>query len=231
MASIIDSFKEVASDKWGIGKLLVFAVPLYYCYALYVTQKGPSFDFYQISFYTLFFMFGFLIKITNNVINERNVLLPSLNPLKLAWAALKGIVAIGIPTIVSCVLVNYIISMVMILPWLDIAIRSILWLLAAAVITSSFLMYCQQEKVQDAFKFKFLFDKAGDLIVILFIYVLKFLCINVLTLGFLGYAIYFLFGVGPGFVFYCAFFVAFNVAVTGHYMAQVNYESTKSESD
>jgi len=225
MASIIDSFKEVASDKLSAVKLLIFALPIYYCYTLYIDPNSPALDFQAASLTVLFFLLGFLVKITNNVINERNELLPALNPLKLAFSAIKCIIAIIIPVVISCSLVNYVSSFIVILPWVDIVLKTILWLLASAVITSSFLMFSQRENILDAFKVKFLFEKAGDLIFIIFFLLIKMLLINVLTLGFLGYAIYFLFGVCPPYVLYIAYTVVFNIAVIGHYMAQVNYES------
>ena len=225
MASIIDSFKEVASDKLSAVKLLIFALPIYYCYTVYIDPKTSAFDFYCVALTILFFLLGFLVKITNNVINERNELLPSLNPLKLAFSSIKCLLATIIPVLISCSLANYISSFIVILPWVDIVLKTIIWLVVAAIVTSSFLMFSQRENILDAFKVKFLFEKAGDLIFIILFLVIKILLINALTLGFLGYAIYFLFGVCPPYVLYIAYTVVFNVAVIGHYMAQVNYES------
>ena len=225
MASIIDSFKEVSSEKFAVLKLLVFTIPVYYAYTVYLTDKGFSGNFYFIAYLTAFFLFGLVAKITSNVINERDHVVPTLNPLKLAFTALKGIAAIGLPTYLSCLLVNYISSMIFIIPWLDTTLKTLLWLIAASIIITSFLMFCRNESIKEAFNLKFLFEKAGDLILVILFFVLQLIFINLPTTAFIGYAIFILLGYGPVLDFVMAFALVFNIAVTGHYMGQVHYEA------
>ena len=155
MASIIDSFKEVAGDRFAILKMLIFAIP----------------------------------------------------------------------TVISCSLVNFISGQILITPWVDNTIKTILWLVAGSVIITSFLMFSRNENIKESFNLKFLFEKAGDLILVLIFFILQLILINLPTTAFLGYAIFILLGFGPVFDFVMAFALVFNIAITGHYMGQVHYEA------
>ena len=225
MASIIDSLREVTSDRFAVLKMLIFAIPVYYSYTIFVTDKGFSGNFNLVAGLTIFFLFALLIKVTNNVINERDHVLPSLNLLKLALTAIKGIAAIAIPTVISCLLVNYISAQIFIIPWVDNAIKTILWLVASSVIITSFLMFARNENILEAFNVKLLFEKAGDLILVVLFYVLQAIAINLVTTAFIGYAMYILLGFGPVFSFFLAFALVLNICLAGHYMGQVHYEA------
>lgn len=225
MASIIDSFKEVSSEKFSIFKMLIFTVAVYYAYTIFVANKGFSANFWTVAFWTAFFLFGLLVKVTNNLINETHNVLPPLNPLKLAFSSLKGIVAIALPTYVACSIVNYISAQIFILPWVDVTLKTILWLVAAAIIVTSFLMFCRNESIKEAFNLKLLFEKAGDLILVLIFFILQLILMNMPTTALIGYAIFILLGYGPVFDFFMAFALVFNIVIAGHYMGQVHYEA------
>lgn len=225
MASIIDSFREVFSDKFSFLKILVFAAPTYYAYTLYVSAKGHYGGFWNVTIIILFFLLGFLVKVIGNVINERDSVLPSLNPFKLAVTSAKCIAAIAIPTIIPVFITNYICSLINIIPWLDYVIKSILWLIVASIILTSLLMFSTKERIQDVFKPKIIFDKAGDLILVIIVYLIQLIVINIPTTAFLGYTILVLFGFCPLFYIFLAYSLIFNISATGHYLAQIHYEN------
>ena len=85
-------------------------------------------------------------------------------------------------------------------------------------------MFATKEKITNAYNIKLLFDKAGDFITVLIVFIIKLLVINLPTTAFIGYTLFMLFGIGPIFHFFWALVLVFNIAVTGHYMAQVHYE-------
>lgn len=224
MASIIDSFRGTFGDNLSFLKIFILSVPLYYSYQVYLNIKNDYTGFFGLAFITLFLLFGFLIKVTNNVLNEKDFVLPSFNPLPLIFSALKGIIAVGPATWISCALANYVCSFINIIPWLDITLKSVIWLVAIAVITTSFLMFATKEKIMDAYNLKILSDKAGDLIIVLVFFIFQLFVINLPTTVFIGYVLLVLFGFGHIFDGFVAIALVFNIAVTGHYMAQVHYE-------
>lgn len=225
MASIIDSFREVFTDRFSFLKIIVFAIPVYYSYQLYITSKADFTQFYLIAGLTIFFLLGFLARITNNVINDGETILPSLNPFKLAFTAIKTIVAVMPSALIFGWLANYACSFINFAPEADIALKIIIWLIAAAIIVTSFLMFVKDENILDAFNIRILFEKAGDLIVCIIVFVLQFVVINFIIMGFIGYALFILFGYGLLFDFFVSLAVVFNVATTGHYLAQLQYDN------
>lgn len=224
MASVIDSFKETFGDRMSFLKLLVFAVPIFVSYDLFTSAKSDFGQATILAIITLFLLFGFLTKITGNVINERDSLLPSLNPVKLAITAAKSIIAIGPITLICYLLANYACTVINFVQWLDIILEFLVWLIVLAIIVTAYLMFAPKERITDAYKMKLLYQKAGDLIVTLIVMVIQFILINLPTTGFIVYTLYILFGFGPILNFFLAYALVFNIASMGQYLAQVHYE-------
>lgn len=224
MASIIDSFRDVFTDKLSFLKLATFAVPVYYSYQVYTESKSGYGGFFLIAGITLFFLLGFFIKIISNMLSDAPKLLPSLNPIPLGFSAAKGLIAILPASWISIFLANKICSIIYIVPWLDTTLKTCIWLVAASVIMTSLLMFCTKEKIKDAFKLQLLSRASGDMILALIFFVIQLIIINLLTMGFIGYTLLILFGQGLLFNLFVAYAVMFNFAVSAHYMAQVHYE-------
>lgn len=224
MASIVDSFRDVFTDKLSFLKLGVFAVPAYYSYVLYMQSKTDFTGFFMVAGITLFFLLGFVIQIINNMLGDANTILPSLNPFKLGIVAIKGLLAIAPVTLISIWLANKVCSIIYIVPWLDMTLKVCIWLIVVSVVITTLLMYCTKEKIKDAYNFKLLSKASGDMILALLFFVIQLIVINAPTTGFVGYTLVVLFGYGPFFDFFVALAVVFNVAVMAHYMAQIHYE-------
>lgn len=225
MASILDSFRDVFTDRWSFLKLVTLTTPVYYSYQVYTQSKNGFIGFFWIAGITLFFLYGFLIKVTHNVLNEDSMTtLPSLNPIKLAIISLKGIVAILPSALISIWIANYVCSLIYIVPWFDITLKSCIWLVVISIIATSYLMFAINEKILEAYNFKLLSKASGDMVLTLVFFVIQLVIINLPTSVFVGYTLLILFGEGPIFNFFVAFAVVFNLAMLGQYMAQVHYE-------
>lgn len=231
MASIIDSFRETFTDNLSFLKFIVFAIPIYYSYGLFLNSTRDFTACILLSGLTIFLLFGFLIKTTSNVLNEGNSVLPSLNPFPIANAAVKGLLAIGPLTLVSILLGNYFASMINIIFWLDMTLKFIIWLLVASISLTAFLMFVKRERISDAYDFKILSAKAGDMMISLLFFVLQLVIVDAITIGFVAYTLIVLFGVGPILYFFLSMAIVYNVGVTGHYMAQLQYELLSYDKD
>ena len=224
MASIIDSFKEVAGDKVSFFKLIVFVVPVYFTYRIYF--EGKDWELFLLLFWsTLFFLFGFLVKVSNNVIMEKDKVLPYPNPFVLALASIKGILAIGPLTFIGCLAAVWACSFINIIAWLDITLKVIIWMIVAALIINSFLMFAAKEKIIDAFNLKLFFENAGDLFVTILIFIIQISLANLFTVGLFGYVIFLVFGQSPVLEWFLSYVFVFNIGVFGHYMGQLHYET------
>lgn len=231
MASIIDSFRETFTDNLSFFKLIVFAIPVYFSYDLFLKSTKDFTGFILLLSITIFLLFGFLIKTTSNVLNEGNSVLPSLNPIPLVIAAVKGLLAIGPLTFVAILLGSYFASLINIIFWLDITLKVIIWLLVASISLTAFLMFVKRERILDAYDFKILSAKAGDFMISLVFFVLQLVILDALTIGFVAYTLIVLFGVGPILYFVLSMAVVYNVGVIGHYMAQLQYELLSYDKD
>ena len=224
MASILDSFRETFNDKFGFFKILIFAIPLYYFYTEYL--KGAA-AFYSCMFFiyiTAFFLFGFFVQITNAVMNEEDWVMPALNPLKIGFSSIKGIIALLPSTAISVGIGLYVTQFINTIPWLDTTLKTIIWIVVASVILTSFLMFAKEENILRAFNLKKLSEKSGDAILGIVFFLLQLLIMNIPTSGFIGYAIYMIFGFGPVLSFFIAYAIIFNLVASGHYLAQLDYE-------
>jgi hypothetical protein len=224
MASILDSFRETYSDNLGFFKILVFAIPLFYFYTQYLAGATAFANILLYVHITAFFLFGFIAETTNCVVNEEDWVMPALNPLKIAFTGIKGIIAILPSTFISVSVANFIIPYINIVPWVDYTFKTIIWLVVASIILTSFLMFAKTKNILDAFQLKTLGDKSGDFILGIIFYILQLLVMNLPTFGFIGYSIYILFGFGPVFYFFIAYAIIFNLVASAHYMAQLHYE-------
>lgn len=224
MASIIDSFRDVFTDKLSFLKMVVLTVPVYYSYQVYVQSKSDYSWFSIVVGITIFFLLGFFVKIVNNMLIAANSVLPPLNPFILGFNALKASLAVLPAAWISIFLANKICSIIYIVPWLDATLKTCIWLVAASVIVTTLLMFCTRENIKDAYNMKLLSKAAGDMILSLVFFVIQLIVANLPTTGFIGYTLWVLFGPGELFNVFIAFVIVFNVAVSAHYMAQVHYE-------
>lgn len=228
MANILDSFRETFEDKNAFFKLTVFAAPLYYAYDLYLKNPKDMETINLILIITGFFLLGFFIKTTSNVLNEQDRVLPSLNPLKLAWASIKSIIAIGpiswITLVLADMLIKFLTGFTSTIPWLSIGLAIIIWSFAASICLTSFLMFVKRESIIDAYNFKKLSNCAGDLLIGVFFCFVQVFLVNLPTTILIGYSISVLLGVGPIEYGFIAYSIVFNIAIIAHYMAQLQYE-------
>lgn len=224
MASVINSFKEVFSDKFSFIKLVILAIPVYDSYQIYLQSKQDYTTFFWVAGLTVFFLTGFLITLTSNVINERDRILPSLNPLKLGFVAIKGIIALAPIILGASFVANYVCSFINTIPGFDIIFKSLIWLVAGSLILTSFIMFSQRENILDAYKFKIFFLKAGDLITSMLTFLLQLAIVNAVVGGFIGYLLFILFDYGPVLDSFIIYAIIFNLAVTAHYIGETNYD-------
>ncbi len=219
MISIIDSVKEVLTERFSILKLLCIILPSYYCFILYNQSKIEVAIFNIIAYITLFFTIGILIQISGNVINEKLVTIPPINPVKLALSSIKGIVGLGPIIFISIIAANYVCSFINAAPQVENIIKIIVWLIALSLILTSYLSFCEKERIIDAYKIFSILKKSGDIFILLVLYIIQLILVNVVTSGVIGYIIVLLFGTEQFFIFFLVFAFVINLAIAAHYFA------------
>lgn len=237
MASIKDAFEEAFQDNFAVLKYILFALPIFYCIYLYyaaVASKDFS-GFWCMTSVTFLLLFGFLIKCTTNVRNGKDHVLPSFNIFNLLWAGFKGVIALGPSIAVNCFLASFIGSKVaQFFPDPNIAgiFQGIIWAVFISVILTGYLLYSKKFKISDAYDFKTISNSCMDILIAVLFFIPQLLILNALIIGAVTYVFWVFLGIPNTF---CTFFwcmaLVFNLAVIGHYMAQIDYEAIEAKSE
>lgn len=227
MASIKDAFEEAMQDSNAIWKYIIFAVPVYFCVQLYL--DGAWGGFWTLVVPTYFLMFGFLAECTANVRNGKDAVLPSFNAFKLFWAGIKGTVALGPSIALNCWLASLIANLLpnfLIEPKTCAIFQGIVWALFGAVILTGYLCYAKSFKILDAYNFKLISEACVDILVAVLFMLPQVAIANALLLVPVTYLIWVFLGIPhPVAIYYWCTVGVFNLAMCGHYLAQVDYET------
>lgn len=227
MASIKDAFEEAMQDSNAIWKYIIFAVPVYFCVQLYL--DGAWGGFWTLAVPTYFLMFGFLAECTANVRNGKDAVLPSFNVFKLFWAGIKGTVALGPSIALNCWLASLIANLLpnfLIEPKTCAIFQGIVWALFGAVILTGYLCYAKSFKILDAYNFKLISEACVDILVAVLFMLPQVAIANALLLVPVTYLIWVFLGIPhPVAIYYWCTVGVFNLAMCGHYLAQVDYET------
>lgn len=227
MASIKDAFEESMQDKHAIWKYAIFAVPVYFCVQLYL--DGAWGGFWTLAIPTYFLLFGFLAECTANVRNGKDSILPTFNIFKLFWSGIKGTVALGPSIAINCFLASYIAGLLpnfLVEPKTCAIFQGIVWALFGAVILTGYLCYAKSFKILDAYNLKVISESCVDILVAVLFMLPQVAIANALLLVPVSYLIWVFIGIPhPVAIYYWCTVGIFNLAMCGHYLAQVDYET------
>ena len=101
----------------------------------------------------------------------------------------------------------------------------IVWLIIGSIVVTSLILYAKTQKIKDAYDFALISNTCIDILVAIIFFIPQLLLVNGIIVGIIAY----LFGVfftleNPVFIFLCCMALAINVAITGNYFAQIDYE-------
>lgn len=230
MASIKDAFEESLQDNGAIIKYIIFAIPVYFCVQLYTNAKnGDLSAFWSLFSITFIILFGFMIICTTNVRNGKNEILPSFNIFAMLWSGIKGLVALGPSIAINCwlaSLVNGLLSNYIPEPNTLLVFQYIVWGIFGSIILTGYLCYAKSFKIVDAYNFKAISESCIDILIAVLFMIPQVLIANALLLLPVTYLIWIFFGIPhPVSIFYWSMILIFNLAMCGHYLAQVDYET------
>lgn len=230
MASIKDALEESITDNLAFVKYFLYAIPVFICYNLF--SSGNMGWFYFLGFFTLLMLVSILIQCIYNVRNGQNYVLPTFNIFSFIATAFKAIFAVGpilgIGLWVGGMLVG--IKIPIPIPNMQLIYAIIVWLLLGSIIVTSLILYSKTQKIKDAYNLVLISNTCIDILVAIIFYIPQLALVNGLIVGILAY----LFGVfftleNPIFIFLCCMALVINVAITGNYFAQIDYELVPRE--
>lgn len=228
MASIKDAFEESFYDHHAIIKYIIFAIPVFYCTNLYTNQNDLN-TFWVLAFILYVLLFGFMLECTANVQKGTDHILPSFNIFKIFWAGLKGSIALG-PSIIinSClsvfccnVIKNYISD-----PNTLTIFNFVIWGLFSSIILTGYLCYTKNYKISDAYNLKIISDSCADILIAVIFMIPQIILVDAIIIAPVTYIIWLFFGIPhPIATFYWCTVGILNIAMIGHYLAQISYEN------
>ena len=238
MASIKDAFEEAIQDHGALTKYFLFAIPVYYCSCLFInSDKNELSKLWTASIITFILLFGFLIECTTNVRNGKDSVLPSFNIFAIFWNGIKGLVALGpsiaINSIIAHFLCNLITNYVSDTNTL-LVLQCMIWGVFGAIMLTSYLCYARTFKIRDAYNLKAISDSSMDILISIIFMIPQILIADAIIITPITYIIWIFFGIPhPIAIFYWSMCFIFNLAMCGHYLAQVAYETiaVKENSD
>ena len=225
MASIKDAVEESITDNLAFVKYFLYAIPVFICYLLF--NQGNMGWFYFLGFFTLLMLISILITCIYNVRNGQNYVLPTFNIITFGVTAFKAIFAVG-PTLGLGLWLGKLIASIQIpipLPNIQLIYAIIVWLIIGSIIITSLILYSKTQHIKDAYNLTLISNTCIDILIAIIFYIPQLILVNGLIVGIIAYlfAVFFTLE-NPIFIYLCCMALIMNVAITGDYFAQIDYE-------
>lgn len=225
MASIKDALEESLTDDFAIIKYFLFAIPVFICYQLF--SQGNMGLFYFLGFFTLLMLVSILIQCINNVRNGKNYVLPTFNIIAFGVTAFKALFAVGPIIGIGLWLGSLIAGIKIPIPLANIQLiyAIIVWLIMGSIMVTSIILYAKTEHIKDAYNLSLISNTCIDILVSILFFIPQLILVNGIIVGTIAYLFaIFLSLENPIFVYICSMALIMNIAITGNYFAQIDYE-------
>lgn len=225
MASIKDAVEEAINDDFAFVKYFLYAIPVFICYILF--SQGNMGWFYFLGAFTVLMLISILITCIYNVRNGQNYVLPTFNIITFCITAFKAIFAIGPILGLGLWIGNMLVAIKIPIPVPNIQLiyAIIVWLILGSIIITSLILYSKTQHLKDAYNLVLISNTCMDILVAIIFFIPQLLLVNGLFIGIIAYLFaVFLSLENPIFIFLCSMALAINVAITGNYLAQIDYE-------
>ncbi len=225
MASIKDAVEEAINDDFAFVKYFLYAIPVFICYMLF--SQGNMGWFYFLGAFTVLMLISILITCIYNVRNGQNYVLPTFNIITFCITAFKAIFAIGPILGLGLWIGNMLVAIKIPIPVPNIQLiyAIIVWLILGSIIITSLILYSKTQHLKDAYNLVLISNTCMDILVAIIFFIPQLLLVNGLFIGIIAYLFaVFLSLENPIFIFLCSMALAINVAITGNYLAQIDYE-------
>ena len=226
MASIKEAYDSTIGESFTGLKLLLWAIPLSYCRDI---VASGHYDFISGCIVAVFavLLLGFLAESANNASIKKEVLIPGINLLSMAYNGLKTILALGVYTAIAYFGGTFLCGLFDISAdhaVLDMTAKIIIWLLLIAIPASGFIIYLRKLSLIDAYNIKRLGQVMGDTFIMFSYLIVKLGILTTLVIGFISY----LFWMFVGFDNYLISYI-WSIAILYNLVIGVNYFAQYSE--
>lgn len=229
MASIKDALEESINERGSLYKYIIFSIPLFYTYKLYLQGIKGNFMFTIMAVISALLVIGIVVRCANNVMNYRDNILPTFNIFKLFWDAIVATLAISpwaaLNTYIAVAVTNNFIPMIPV-PWIATSAKFILYGVCGSIVLTAFMLYAKSKKVFDAYNLKIISDSCIDILIHIIWLVIQLAIVNGLIIGTITYLFWLFLGLeNDVLIFIWGMTVVLNAAMIGNYLGQMNYEA------
>ena len=233
MASIKDAFIDTFDDRFSLLYIVILSVPVFLCANLYL--QGNMDLFWIIAAILAIIAYGAL---TNGIHahNERKDWFVTLNPLRIGWAVIKSLVVVvpqaAIWGAIAWALTTYV-TIPLDVPNIQIIYSVIIWLIAADIIFSSYLLFAATFKIREGYNIKTIFTCGSEVMLSMIFFIPTMLIVNAVFLV----PLWFLFDFCEvpqthwGFVGCCSFIAVVNIYIIASCLSQIASTSLKLGED
>ena len=223
MASVKDALDDSIQGHISIIKFIIFAIPLF----IVISYKNITGYIFWLSF-TVILLLGFMLQCSYNVRMGNMKVLPSYNIFSILYTGICGIIALAPISLISYFASKYIIeyaSNYIAVAGVLKAIEFIVYFIFGSFILTSYLLFANKFKIFDAFKINLVYKYCIDILLAVAFMIVQIVIVDVIIVAPVTYIIWLFVGIPhPISIFFWCVVGVLNLAMVGHYMAQISYE-------
>ena len=229
MASIKDAVEESLNEPHALTKFFIFTIPVFGAVSLYMNKMQNSIWFYILAIISVIVILGIMSRCANNVMNYRDVTLPTFNIFTLFFDALRTIIALIPAAAINGGIAWYIVTKVcpmISVTWMSQAIMYVTYAVCGSIVLTVFMLFCKKFSFANVFDVKAISDSCIDVLIQGIWMALQIAIIDAIITGSLTYLFWLFIGIENVVMYFVWCMTAvFNVALIGNYLGQLNYEA------
>ena len=233
MALITDAINDALNEKVLILKLVLYAVPVFFCANAYVNDNMQFFyaSLIPVVIYLLTLLSSGIASISSNKCE-----IFTLNIFSLIPTVIKLFIALT-PQLLLLSFLGYMLTANIKIPTeitaLPLVFKIVVWSFLFSIWFTSYLAFSKKLDIKNAYNLKIVSDSSVDVLVNMLFLIPQLCMVNGILAGFAWY-VFFFFKIpinNPFFIFYCSMLVLLNILILSSYFAQLSYEIIKGKNE
>lgn len=235
MASMFDALDETLQESASKWKIAIFTLPVF---AVILFYKGGKTDlFYLCLIPAIIVVLGSLVRVCNNVMQCREVRLPSWNIFTLIFDTIRTSIAMLPSVLINYGIVNYLVTKLypmIAVEWIKTGATYITYGVAVSVLVTVFILYAKRFKMKDTWDIVCISNSCIDVMIQLIWMTIQLLIIDALIFGSITYLFYVFLDKTLNnwmLLYVWSAGIVFSIMLTGNYLGQLHYEALHSSEE
>ena len=228
MSSVIDSMKLVFGDMNSVVKIPVAGGILYAGYRAYLGDFGKAYDINLIiPVVAGLILLGYLLQVLNNSLQEKDYVLPNMNPFPAVWYALKMPFSCLWSIVPVWFFHNWYMSVFDVNSTGLYILGAFGYILSSCLVCSSLVFFAKDFHILQGYNLLQVIKNIPDTIIFELVTVISLVIMNIIiAVPILGF-VYWLFGFGKLFDYACCVVIISNLMLIFQSLSQTYFERVK----